>query len=224
MRRQLSPLGAFWRGLLAGAVGAAAQSAFFRLSARIAPRARPQGFTPPDPDQLEETQTQTVARRLAHLAGRGPVSELQKAQGAAGVHYGFGAGWGAAYGMVRESLPGVRGPLGAATYGTIVWTVADNVLLPAFKLSAWPHRYPPRAHAYAWTAHLIYGAAVAASYELLRKAAAAPLLATGWFLLTRRRLQKHLPRQLRGGASATLRALTPAVRQLAYARTRAVRL
>jgi hypothetical protein len=215
-------MGAFWRGLLAGAAGSAAQSVFFKLTAGIAPRPPEDAFVPAEPEQASEPPTQTVARRAAGLAGR-TLSDAQKQRGANLVHFGFGALWGLGYGLVRESLPVARHPLVAAGYGTLVWGLSDNLLLPAFKLGGWPRRYSLPTHAYAWIAHLVYGATVAGSYALLRKVAVAPLLAGAWLLLLRHRVRRRLPRGMRRPVNAALRAVTPTVRRAAYVKAGGVR-
>jgi hypothetical protein len=66
----------------------------------------------------------------------------------------------------------MRTPAAAAGFATGVWLVSDNLILPAFRLAAWPQAYPLRTHAYAWAAHLVYGAAVFASYQALTRAGA----------------------------------------------------
>jgi hypothetical protein len=222
MRRQLSPMGAFWRGLLAGAAGSAVQALFFKATTRIAPQPPKDAFEPAEPEQVNELPTQTVARRAARLAGR-TLSDEQKQRGANFVHFGFGSLWGLGYGLARESLPVARHPLAAAAYGTLVWTVSDNVLLPAFKLGGWPRRYSWKTHAYAWGAHLVYGATVAASYELLRKVAAVPLLAGAWLLFRRRKVRRGLPRWLRRPVNPVFGAISPGLRRVAYLKAGALR-
>jgi hypothetical protein len=219
MRTQLAPLAAVWRGLIAGAAGAAAQTLFFRLTARLAPSAPDGAFDPPEPQQRDETATATVARRVAGLAAREPLSERGKKRGSRLVHFAFGGLWGSLYGAVRESTPALRRPAGAVAYATTVWFVSDNLLLPAFKLAGSPRRYPARNHAYAWLAHIAYGTAVACVYELLRRYSAAPLAATGWLAYQRWRLRRRSPRWLRPGIGAASSALAPLARQLARARS-----
>ncbi len=69
-----------------------------------------------------------------------------------------------------------RSPCGAAS---------DNLILPAFRVAAWPHKYPPRTHAYAVAAHLAYGAGVAGAFAVVERA---PWLAAALFgAIARRR-------------------------------------
>ena len=224
MRKQLSPIAAITRGLVAGVVGSAIQNLFFRLTARFAPAPPSDAFQPPEPDQVGETPAQTAARRLASLGGRGPLSARAKVRGARLVHYGFGSLWGAVYGIVRESLPGIKKPLGVAGFGTAVWLVSDNLMLPAFRLAAWPRRYPLRTHAYAWLAHVKYSSGVALGYELLRRRSGVAALAGAWLMRKRRRIARHLPRALRPPVAAVFRALSPPLQNVARLATTAVRL
>lgn len=187
-----SPLGALFRGLVAGAAGSLAQTLFFKATARVAPSSPEDAFTPPDYEQARETATQTMARRASEsMMRRGPLSSEEKQRGAMAVHVGFGSLWGGLYGVARASMPGMGWPglvLGALGFSTLVWGVSDNFLLPAFRLSGWPARYPLSVHAYALGAHVVYGLATATTYEALCAASpGGPAFVALGTLLTRRR-------------------------------------
>jgi hypothetical protein len=170
MAKTLTPLGALWRGVVAGLAGSVAQDLFFRLTSRIAPKNPAGAFEPPEEKQKKEQLVETVARRFVEgMAARGPLTEAQKKRAGQAVHYSFGAGWGAAYAMTRESWPEVRRPAGVVGFSTTVWLVGDNLILKTFRLAAGPSAYPPKVHAYAWVAHLVYGGTVAAVYNLLKR-------------------------------------------------------
>src|SRR6185369_17231054 len=165
-RGATTPLGTLLRGLLAGAVGAGVQTLFFKATRRLTPPTPEDAFTPPEPEQQGERSTETVARRaVERLAARGPLDQRAKQRAADVVHYGFGAAWGALYGLARETFPRLRGAAGALAFGTAVWAVSDDVILPVFRLAAWPALYPARTHAYAWAAHLPFSAGVELAYE-----------------------------------------------------------
>ena len=160
-----SPLGALLRGLAAGALASAAQEVFFRATGKLAP-APPEGvFEPPEPEQATEPPTETVARRAAELTRR----ELPIDQRHAGrmVHYAFGSAWGAAYGLSAATYPALTGAAGGAAFGAVVWAVSEGLILPAFRLSAWPQRYPLGVHAYSIAAHLAYGGALGLAFDAL---------------------------------------------------------
>jgi hypothetical protein len=171
--RNPTPLGALARGLAAGAIGAGFQSLFFLATARFRPRptALPPELGKPEREAKDETNPQTVARRAADgLMQRGPIDERSKAALASVVHYGFGAAWGGLYGLARESMR-----ISALGFGAAVWMASDNLILPAFRLAAWPTHYSVREHHYALQAHFVYGLSTAAAYALLRDVGVVPL-------------------------------------------------
>ncbi len=51
-------------------------------------------------------------------------------------------------------------------FGSAVWAIADDVVVPALGLSKSPTAYPLSTHAYALTSHWVYGLTT----ELVRKA------------------------------------------------------
>jgi uncharacterized membrane protein YagU involved in acid resistance len=180
-----SPLGAFTAGLVAGFVGSLAQSLYFAWTRKLAPQPATQAFAPVEPEQASEMPTQTLARRVVeHVVQRGPLQH--KASAAQIVHLSFGSAWGGAYGLVAGSLPPQSALKSGLTFGLIVCLASDDILLPAFKLSAWPHHYPVKTHLYALGAHAVYGAAVAATFAALRRAARPTTAALGAYWLTRR--------------------------------------
>ena len=73
--------------------------------------------------------------------------------------------WGGAYGLLAGSFRPAATPGGGAAFGSLVWLVSDDFILPVFKLAAWPRAYPLKNHAYAAAAHLVYGATVYGVYK-----------------------------------------------------------
>jgi uncharacterized membrane protein YagU involved in acid resistance len=180
-----SPLGAFCGGLVAGFVGSLAQNLFFAWTRKLAPEPCAQAFAPVEPEQRTEMATQTVARRVTEqLAQRGPIEH--PAGAAQAVHLAFGSAWGGAYGLAAGTLPNLGTLKGGLGFGMVVWLISDDFLLPAFRLSAWPHHYPVKTHLYAIAAHAVYGAAVAATFAALGRAAMPATAALGSLWLTRR--------------------------------------
>jgi hypothetical protein len=205
--KHTTPLGAFVRGLAAGCVGSAAQSAFFELTKSIAPHGSAAGFSPPEAAQRDETGTETVARRFVEgMMQRGPLDAEAKERDARAVHVAFGAALGAAWGLCRESFPSLNGPLGAAAFGVAAWTVGDDVLYPLFRLGAGPSGYPLSTHAYAIAGHLAFAAATWSAYEALRPRSVALAGAALWAARTDVRLLPRLPREARPLARALVRA------------------
>lgn len=85
------------------------------------------------------------------------------------IHYAFGAGWSALWGIARESFPALRSPVAGAGFGALVWAISDEVLLPLFRLAPKPPKTPARTHAYFLAAHLVFGLAAWAAYESSRR-------------------------------------------------------
>lgn len=213
---------ALLEGLAAGAVGAGMQSIDFRATERITPKSPDQAFDPPEAEQADESALETTARRLVEgLAQRGPLDERQKARLGELVHYGFGAGWGGLYGLVRASYPRAWSPRGMAGFALGVWLLGDNLLLPAMRLAAWPHRYPPKVHAHALGAHLAYGAGVALTLGAIDRAPLVPLVA-GLALARGRRAGRRAVAAMEAHALVP-RELVEAPRHLARALARRAR-
>jgi hypothetical protein len=172
-RKAPTPIGALVRGLAAGAIGAGVQSLFFLATRKWAPKPTEiaPDFARPEAEAKHESTVDTVARRTAHgLMQRGPIEEGTKKAAGTVVHYAFGAGWGGLYGLIRESTR-----ISPAGFGALVWMASGNLLLPAFRLAAWPNRYSLKEHHYALQAHFVYGLATAGSYALLRDVGPLPL-------------------------------------------------
>lgn len=85
------------------------------------------------------------------------------------MHYAMGATSGAIYGAAAEfsSLTTVGEGL---PFGTAVWLIADDVVVPALGLSKPPTEYPFSTHAYALSSHLVYGLTTEVVRKLVRKA------------------------------------------------------
>src|SRR3954451_7297836 len=89
------------------------------------------------------------------VAGRDPDRHVQPWIGSA-MHYAFSATVGAAYVLAVRKAPVLRGGRGLL-YGALVWSVADETVMPALGVSRGPRSLDPRVHAYALLAHLVYG-------------------------------------------------------------------
>jgi hypothetical protein len=174
-RKSPAPIGALARGMVAGALGAAAQSIFFTATKRWAPEPTsvPKGLGKPEPEAEEESSLQTVARRTVEgLMRRDPLGDEEKAAAGKAIHYLFGAVWGGVYALCRESFR-----ISPLLFGAGVWMASDNLLLPAFRVAAWPQHYSLREHHYALQAHFAYGLSTAAAYALLRDLGPIPVRA-----------------------------------------------
>lgn len=191
---RLSPLAALCGGFAAGLVGCLAQDAFFALTKRLTPSATTDAFRPPEPQQADEFPTQTIARRVVEgLVQRGPL--VRKERAGRFVHYAFGTAWGGVYGIIAGSVPSLLTLKGGVVFGLLVWAVSDDILLPWFKVAAWPQHYPVKNHLYAMSAHAVFGAVASASFVGLSRNAAPAAAFLGSIYVTRR-----IPKVLRAPA------------------------
>jgi uncharacterized protein DUF1440 len=203
---RLSPLGAVCGGFVAGLVGCLAQDLFFALTKKIVPAPQREVFDPLESARGDEFPRQTLARRVGEdIVERDPLQN--GARGGRWVHYAFGSSWGSAYGVVASTVGAARTLRGGVAFGLAVWVISEDFLLPAFRLAAWPQHYPVKTHTYAIAAHVVYGAAVCASFALLEQAAVPLSTSLGSLWLTRK-----APRFLRPTARrVTERALRVAL-------------
>ncbi len=193
----VTPIGALGRGLAAGATASYVMDQLLTLGTKVLPDLGQPKFEPPEPEMKDETPTQTIARRFYEgMLQRGPLSPERKAKLATLVHYWFGAEWGAAYGLVRESVPAARGPLAGLALGTLVWGAGDYGLVPAFRLGAGFRNTPPKMIAFTWAAHAVYGLATWAAYEATRPRTLAAAAATLFALKVDRQAKRALPTRL----------------------------
>lgn len=112
--------------------------------------------------------TEKLAARVARPFGV-LLNERQRQTGGQIVHYAYGAAWGAAFGLLarRIALP----PIAAGcAFGASLWLISDEVLVPIFKLSPPPPRFPLSTHGKALAAHVIYGAVADGSFRALGSA------------------------------------------------------
>ena len=123
--------------------------------AQSEPRSHQRGISP------GERAVAAVARRVTGA----PLQPRRREQLGSVLHYGFGATAGAIYGLLARRWPAAT--LGSGTgYGTAVWLVADELIVPAMGIADSPARTPLRRHAYALVGHWAYGLAL----DLVRRA------------------------------------------------------
>jgi hypothetical protein len=82
-----------------------------------------------------------------------------------GMHWAYGTGWGAVYGLVEGSK--ARRPLvDGLVFGTGVWALSYATLVP-MGIYRPPTGNPPAELAIDWSYHAVYGAAAAAAYRAI---------------------------------------------------------
>ncbi len=85
------------------------------------------------------------------------------------IHYGVGASSAAVYGVLAEVTPLVTIGNGAG-FGTGVWLLADEMAVPAARLSKPPKEIPLTTHIYALASHLVYGWVTETVRQAVRRA------------------------------------------------------
>lgn len=165
--RRLSPIGAVVRGVLAGAAGTAAMDLVWYGRYR-----RGGGHQAFAEWEFSSDVTWDTAPAPAHVGKRLTEGFLQRPlpEDAAPLvnnvmHWAYGLGWAAAYGIVAGSMR--RPKLGwGVFFATIVWG-SGYVVLPLAKLykPIWEYDLPTLAKDY--SAHLAYGTTTAAAFRVL---------------------------------------------------------
>jgi hypothetical protein len=115
-----------------------------------------------------EPATATVGR-LAHQAALGKEpDDARKAKLGQVVHWSYGVVMGSVYGATRPhaDLPDLAAGLG---YGTALWALGDELMVPILGLSEGPTAHDWVTHATGLGAHLAYGAATATATQALRR-------------------------------------------------------
>ncbi len=151
-------LGIAVKGWLAGLAG----SLTVRLAMQAATPLPPPAATP-----AGETATEAFARKVGTCLFEKEMPESERRAWGELVHWGYGAAWGTAYGIIQSSLR-VPAWLHGLLFGTVVWVAGPRFLLPAMKLEPLPRTETPRETLKGWAFHAVYGLTVAAVFGLLR--------------------------------------------------------
>lgn len=85
------------------------------------------------------------------------------------VHWTYGPGWAALYGIVEASLRRRRPLLHGTAFGLFMWALGSGVMGPATKLAKPPWEYPAKTNALDIGYHLAYGLAAARTYRALER-------------------------------------------------------
>ncbi len=120
--------------------------------------------------KIQGGQPSTVPGQVAQRVGEG-VFDRRVPDDRLGVltqvvHWSYGTGWGAAYGVAQASLPApiaLSGPL----FALVNWTTGSAVGLPAMRLAPPVRQRPAQGTAIELGYHLVYGLGVALAYGAL---------------------------------------------------------
>lgn len=169
-RPTITPLGAVWRGLVAGAVGTAAMDWlwFWRYKRDHGEGSfRSWEFSSgicsweqaPPPAQIGKRLVEGVFQHEVPAERAPLVNNI--------THWGYGMLGGAQYGLVAGSLTSPR-ILYGIPFGAAVWT-ASYVVLPLAHLYKPIWKYDPGTLAKDLSAHLVYGLTTAIAFDLLAR-------------------------------------------------------
>jgi hypothetical protein len=120
--------------------------------------------------RAKEGEPATVAvGRIAYEKLRGEEPSRERgAQLGWTVHWGYGLAVGGLFGLLERRLP-VDGLSAGLGYGAALWLLGDELAVPMLGLSKGPTAHPPRVHAQALGAHLVYGLATGAALSALER-------------------------------------------------------
>ncbi len=161
-RSGVTPLGAAGRGLVAGAAGTAAMTAWQELASRLQNDGGKEEATPSWEDAPAPA---VVAKRVLESVFRREVSRRRIPLLTNVMHWGYGTGWGLAYGLLQGTVRANPLLLGGV-FGAGVWAASYVELVP-MGLYEPPWEYPAKTVAKDLSYDLVYGAGTAAAYEAL---------------------------------------------------------
>ena len=166
----MTPLGALVRGIVSGAVGTLAMDLVLYLRYRRG--GGEQRFAQWEFSSGLESWDQApapaqVGKRLLEGFLQREVPADRAALVDNVMHWAYGLGWAAQYGIVAGCLPTPRVRYGLA-FGSIVW-LTDYAVLPLAKLYKPIWEYDGETLAKDLSAHWVYGLGAAATFRLLER-------------------------------------------------------
>ena len=160
------PLAAVRRGLLAGVVGTAVMTGWQKLSMKIQSSGGDGGGEAPDDPWEQASAPAQVGRRIIEGVFHKEASPDLIPLLTQGMHWAYGTGWGAAYGVLAGSTDNRRPLRHGITFGVGVWAMSYLQLVP-LGLYQPPWKSPPGQLAMDLSYHLAYGAGTGLAYALV---------------------------------------------------------
>ncbi len=142
------------KGAIAGLIGGLIATAAKTAAERIYP---PRVHGEPEPPAV-----------LAEKMGQPHTETTQKKAVEGGIHWGFGALTGAAYGVMAELYPSVTAK-GGSSFGLTLMAVTHEGALPALGLSATPEQQDGRERRSEMATHIVYGVVCETVRNLVRR-------------------------------------------------------
>ncbi|MFL5403960.1 MAG: DUF1440 domain-containing protein [Gemmatimonadales bacterium] len=142
--------------LLKGAIaGAVATGVMDKLTTTLYERESQAARQKEDTARHGQTAYDAAAEKAAGLLGKRLNSDDRHRLGNA-VHWSLGIAAGAAYGVLRHRIPGLR-RAGGAKFGTTFWAAIDEGLVSVLGLTPPPQAFPFQTHARGLVGHLAFG-------------------------------------------------------------------
>lgn len=170
-RSEASRLGGVGRGLAAGVAGTAVMTVVQTLAGRLQASAdnsgggeQPPQAEPDDPWEAAPAPAK-VAQRIAAGVFHRPIPADRIPAVTNIMHWAYGTGWGAVYGLLTATRDTSTVQRGAA-FGLGVWAMSYVELVP-MGLYDLPWTYPPQDIALEVSYHVAYGAATSMAYAAL---------------------------------------------------------
>lgn len=139
-------------GLIGGLVASFVMLEFQTLLAKI----NESGSDGNEKEESSEPATTKAAEMIAERVLHHRLTKNEKKLAEPLMHYAMGATSGMIYGATAEIEP--LSTLGAGIpFGTAVWLIGDEGVVPALGLAKPWTAYPLSTHAYALSSHLVYG-------------------------------------------------------------------
>lgn len=165
---------AVWKGIVAGLAGGLAgawtmnqfQKGYSKASEALSARVNG-GHSKPHASDGPDATMVTADRVARSLLGR-RLTRDESRKAAPIVHYAFASAVGSAYGVTAEYAPQVK-KFAGVPFGAALFLGADEVALPALKLSRGPREYPLSAHLYGLSSHLVYGLTIETVRRTVRR-------------------------------------------------------
>jgi len=142
------------KGLVAGLIGGLIGTVAKTLAERMFP---PRSHGEPEPPEV-------LAEQVAGHA----LAPATKEMAAEGIHWGFGAAAGAAYGALAEFYPAATAKEGAS-FGMALEALTHETALPAMGLGAAPGDRTFQERASEMTSHVVYGLATEMVRRIVRR-------------------------------------------------------
>jgi hypothetical protein len=180
-RRHVPASCSVWKAIAAGALGGVAGSwtmnAFQALMSEIRREGDKSQESKEARNSTQENQVRTsedpatvkAAQAVSRRVFDHELRDDEKAVAGNLAHYGMGIVSGATYGAVADVFPAAAMGRGLL-FGTVLWLVADEVVVPALGLSKPASEYPASTHLSAWVSHVVYGITVEATRRITLRA------------------------------------------------------